>query len=38
LDGQQAGAAMDQLLETLKTAEEAVMSGSLPSVKPGGKS
>ena len=37
-DGQQAVAAMDQLLRTLKTAEAAVMSGPLPAVKPGGKS
>jgi len=37
-DGQQAGAAMDQLLKTLKAAEASVMSGPLPSAKPGGKS
>jgi hypothetical protein len=37
-DGQRAVAAMDQLLNTLKTAEAAVMSGPLPAAKPGGKS
>ena len=37
-DGQQAEAAMDQLLNTLQAAEAAVLSGPLPSVKPGGKS
>jgi hypothetical protein len=37
-DGQRAGAAMDQLLNTLRAAEAAVMSGPLPSAKPGGKS
>ena len=37
-DAQQVGTAMDQLLETLKTAEAAVMAGPTPSAKPGGKS
>ena len=37
-DAQHVGAAMDQLLETLKTAEAAVMAGPTPSAKPGGKS
>jgi len=37
-DGQQAGAAMDQLLRTLKVAEGEVMSGSFPPAKLGGKS
>lgn len=37
-DGQQAGAAMDQLLATLKTAEAAVMAGPTPSAKTGSKS
>jgi hypothetical protein len=37
-DGQQAGAAMDQLLKTLKAAEAAVMAGPTPLPKPGGKS
>lgn len=37
-DGQRVSAATDQLLKTLKTAEKAMMSGSLPPVKPEGKS
>jgi len=37
-DAQHVGAAMDQLLETLKTAEAAVMAGPTPSEKPRGKS
>jgi hypothetical protein len=35
--GRQAEETMNQLLETLKTAEGAVMAGPMPSAKPGGK-
>jgi len=37
-EGQQSGAAMDELLKTLKVAEAAVMAGPAPLPKPRGKS